>query len=579
MTCDFVGGRRMFLFGMFASVICTIIFGLASRICRHAQRVEHEPAGPINGLERAGESRLAVVSRPAPRQHFSAENPHVELYLFGDALARLGLGALLYLGENAGLARRVLCRRRRLGPDCRGSTRSRSRLAQPTSALDEPEANPENVYGPQGNAPRPADLVDLLWPLASSFSFWLVCIISFGLTMVRETFNTWNPIYLKEAVGLTDSGGHGDDALVPSASAASQRSRPGWLAIRLTRGRRGLWSCSPFLVCSWPPSIGLATARLRGTAYMGYPWQLDERRFIPRCSGRIHFLTGVISLDFGGKNAAGLDCRHGPGRHRRILGRNPSRAMAWGPLPTRTDGPPRSPRWALSRLPRWWRPSCIGICTTSADRIVPRRLRFEKNASRRHNAAMSFASQTTNPLAVRLVIFDWAGTTVDHGCFAPVAPFVEALAHHNVNVTLDEAREPMGIGKRDHLRAILKMPRVAELWRAAQGRPWTEADLDQIYQEQFFPRQLESTRQHCRLIPGLLDSVAWLRERAIKIGTSTGYFAEAAQRSPGAQGAAQGYVPDHNVAPNEVPSGRPARRWMIYLQHGGGLMFTLRQPL
>ena len=30
MTCDFVGGRRMFLFGMFASVVCTIIFGLAT---------------------------------------------------------------------------------------------------------------------------------------------------------------------------------------------------------------------------------------------------------------------------------------------------------------------------------------------------------------------------------------------------------------------------------------------------------------------------------------------------------------------------------------------------------------------
>ena len=48
----------------------------------------------------------------------------------------------------------------------------------------------------------------------------------------------------------------------------------------------------------------------------------------------------------------------------------------------------------------------------------------------------------------------------------------------------------------------------------------------------------------------------------IKIGTSTGYFAEAAQVAS-REGAAQGYMPDHNVAPNEVPSGRPAP-WMIY---------------
>jgi phosphonoacetaldehyde hydrolase len=167
-----------------------------------------------------------------------------------------------------------------------------------------------------------------------------------------------------------------------------------------------------------------------------------------------------------------------------------------------------------------------------------------------------------NPYTVRLVIFDWAGTTVDHGCFAPVAPFVDALAHFGVQVTLAEAREPMGVGKRDHLRAILSMPRVAELWRTVHGHPWSEADVDRVYQEQFIPRQLESVRQHCQLIPGVLESVAWLRERGIKIGTTTGYFAEAAE-SAWQAGAAQGYLPDHNVAPNEVPAGRPAP-WMIY---------------
>jgi phosphonoacetaldehyde hydrolase len=167
-----------------------------------------------------------------------------------------------------------------------------------------------------------------------------------------------------------------------------------------------------------------------------------------------------------------------------------------------------------------------------------------------------------NPLTVRLVIFDWAGTTVDHGCFAPVAPFVDALAHFGVQVTLAEAREPMGVGKRDHLRAILAMPRVAELWRTVHGHPWTEADVDRVYQDQFIPRQLESVREHCQLIPGVLKSVAWLREHGIKVGTTTGYFAEAAERAWQA-GAAQGYVPDHNVAPNEVPAGRPAP-WMIY---------------
>ncbi len=163
---------------------------------------------------------------------------------------------------------------------------------------------------------------------------------------------------------------------------------------------------------------------------------------------------------------------------------------------------------------------------------------------------------------IQLVVFDWAGTTVDHGCFAPVTPFVEALAHFGVTITLDEARAPMGLGKREHLRAILSMPRVAAEWRSKHGRDWTEQDLDRAYQEQFVPRQLASVREHSRLIPGLLDAVAWLREQGIKIGTSTGYFAEAAEIAY-AEAAAQGYVPDCNVSPGDVPRGRPAP-WMIY---------------
>ncbi|MFN8371304.1 MAG: hypothetical protein U0694_00280 [Anaerolineae bacterium] len=30
--------------------------------------------------------------------------------------------------------------------------------------------------------------------------------------------------------------------------------------------------------------------------------------------------------------------------------------------------------------------------------------------------------------SLQAVIFDWAGTTVDYGCFAPVAVFIEVFA-------------------------------------------------------------------------------------------------------------------------------------------------------
>lgn len=56
------------------------------------------------------------------------------------------------------------------------------------------------------------------------------------------------------------------------------------------------------------------------------------------------------------------------------------------------------------------------------------------------------------------VIFDWAGTTVDYGCFAPVQAFVEVFRHFGIEPTMEEVREPMGMLKRDHIRAMLEMP-------------------------------------------------------------------------------------------------------------------------
>jgi len=84
---------------------------------------------------------------------------------------------------------------------------------------------------------------------------------------------------------------------------------------------------------------------------------------------------------------------------------------------------------------------------------------------------------------IRAVIFDWAGTTVDYGCFAPVQAFQEAFAHHGVPVTLEETRKPMGMLKRDHIRTMLRMERIA--------RAWEESIL-------------------CRLLTGLINLPAWL---------------------------------------------------------------------
>ena len=163
---------------------------------------------------------------------------------------------------------------------------------------------------------------------------------------------------------------------------------------------------------------------------------------------------------------------------------------------------------------------------------------------------------------IQLVVFDWAGTTVDHGCFAPVAAFIESFARFGVRITSEQARGPMGLHKKDHLQAIAGIPEVADHWRGVHDRDWNERDIDCLFGEHFVPLLLESAVQHSRVVPGLLQCVDDLRAAKLKIGTSTGYFREAAERVYAFAGE-QGYKPDNNVCADDVLSGRPAP-WMIF---------------
>lgn len=38
---------------------------------------------------------------------------------------------------------------------------------------------------------------------------------------------------------------------------------------------------------------------------------------------------------------------------------------------------------------------------------------------------------------IEAVIFDWAGTTVDYGCFAPVQAFKDAFNAYGIDPTFD----------------------------------------------------------------------------------------------------------------------------------------------
>jgi phosphonoacetaldehyde hydrolase len=159
------------------------------------------------------------------------------------------------------------------------------------------------------------------------------------------------------------------------------------------------------------------------------------------------------------------------------------------------------------------------------------------------------------PSKTQAVILDWAGTVVDFGSFAPTQIFVEAFAEFDVQVSIEEARGPMGMGKWDHIRTLCDIPAISERYKKAFGRVPSDDDVTAIY-ERFMPLQIEKIALHSALIPGALATITGLRQQGLKIGSCSGYPAvvmakvvELAKHN--------GYEADHVVATDEVPNGRP----------------------
>lgn len=162
---------------------------------------------------------------------------------------------------------------------------------------------------------------------------------------------------------------------------------------------------------------------------------------------------------------------------------------------------------------------------------------------------------------IQAVIFDWAGTTVDYGCFAPLDVFIEVFRKRGIEVTHEEARAPMGLLKWDHIDTMCKMDRIANLWKQKYGRLPTSKDVDSLYAD-FEPMLFSILKNYCTPIPGVLELVGRLRAAGIKIGSTTGYTKEM-MAIVAAEAKKHGYAPDSMVTPSDMPAGRPLP-WMCY---------------
>jgi len=160
-----------------------------------------------------------------------------------------------------------------------------------------------------------------------------------------------------------------------------------------------------------------------------------------------------------------------------------------------------------------------------------------------------------------MVILDWAGTTLDYGCYAPAVVFIEVFKRRGVEIAMEQARRPMGLKKLDHIRAISQQDEVAMLWQQVHNKKCTETDVQDMFEKDFVPLQVACIADYSELIPGTVEAVNELKSRGIKIGSSSGYFTEAMEINL-REAKKQGYSPDVNSCASDVPAGRP-EPWMV----------------
>ncbi|MGL4422001.1 MAG: MFS transporter [Gemmataceae bacterium] len=251
IATEYLGGRGMFLGGMVASLFCTVCFWFAGTmlLMPGASVAAVTGAAPVAlvgmpltalgtlfviwGLNRFVQSMgwvglVQLAGRWYEPHRLATMMGILSLsYLLGDALARLILGALAELG--LGWGGLFLSSAAILGAiSLFVAVFLKTRPAQ--LGLPEPAPPPENVYGSDA-ATTPLPLRQLLRPLLTSRVFWLVCAMNVGLTLLRETFNFWNPTYLNEVVKLSP-GVAGMTSLIFPLAGAFSSLLGGWLVDR-----------------------------------------------------------------------------------------------------------------------------------------------------------------------------------------------------------------------------------------------------------------------------------------------------------------------------------------------------------
>ena len=291
---DFWGGRRNFLIGLAGATVFTGLFSFGTALplftfAWFGNRLTQSIAWA--GLIKVTSKWFDYTSHGAIAGILSIS------YLVGDALARHLMGGIL----EQGFAWRVVFY---FAAAVAGALLIGNLLFLRESRTDAgyPPAkpHPSNLFG--GAESQPASVRALLGPLLRDRAFLIVCVLSFGATIVRETFNIWTPMYLHEHSGYSESAAAGMSAVFPGVGVISVLLS-GWLSDRIGENGRSTVMFFGFLAAAvallaltlLPPTT---SGSLRAVVIIGA---------IAFCVlGPYSYLGGAFALDFGGKQAGAV---------------------------------------------------------------------------------------------------------------------------------------------------------------------------------------------------------------------------------------------------------------------------------
>lgn len=164
---------------------------------------------------------------------------------------------------------------------------------------------------------------------------------------------------------------------------------------------------------------------------------------------------------------------------------------------------------------------------------------------------------------VKGVILDWSGTMADAYVIAPAVVFADVFKKYGVEISMLEARGPMGLRKDLHIKALTEVPSIRERWKNVHGKYPDQDDVDAMFKD-FVPMQLACLERYAGLLPGAVELANRLQnDYGIKIGMSTG-FTRAMVDVLLKSAREQGYHPDCTVAGDEVIHGARPRPFMVY---------------